>query len=98
MMRKHQLKLADRQCRMAELSGRVQNLIIVLATCLHAARKDEVVQQAADVLAMQMRREHEFRRPTDREYRAVTKLGETIVDGGFKSIAGLPTEEIMMPY
>ncbi|MEM8677885.1 MAG: acyl-CoA dehydrogenase family protein [Planctomycetota bacterium] len=97
-MRKHQLALADRQCRMAELSARVQNLIIVLATCLHASRKDEVVQAAADVLATQMRREHEHHRPTDREFRAVTRLGQQIVDGGFASIAGLPADEIMMKY
>ena len=27
-MRKHQLKLADRQCRMSELSSRIQSLIV----------------------------------------------------------------------
>ena len=35
-MTKHQLKLADRQCRMAELSQRVQDLVVILATSLWA--------------------------------------------------------------
>ena len=40
-MRKHQLNLVDRQCRMSELSSKVQNLIIILATSLYAARQDD---------------------------------------------------------
>ncbi|HMT80432.1 MAG TPA: DNA mismatch repair endonuclease MutL, partial [Azonexus sp.] len=35
-MQKHQLKLADRQCRMSELSARIQSLVIVLCTSLYA--------------------------------------------------------------
>src|SRR5262249_36623227 len=35
-MRKHQLKLADRQCRMSELSARVQSLVVILCTSLYA--------------------------------------------------------------
>src|SRR4030095_10901316 len=47
-LRKHQLKLADRQCRMSELSARVQKLVVMLATSLYAAKQsDEVVQAAA---------------------------------------------------
>src|SRR6201999_4312184 len=50
VMRKFQLALADRQCRMAELSLRVQNSIIVLCTSLYAARhEDETARRAADV-------------------------------------------------
>src|SRR5262249_48285697 len=33
-MRKHQLKLADRQCRMAELSQRVQDTVVLVVTAL----------------------------------------------------------------
>src|SRR5262249_2141293 len=40
-MRKHQLKLADRQCRMAELSGRVQMAVVILCTSLYASRHHE---------------------------------------------------------
>ncbi|MEM6328725.1 MAG: acyl-CoA dehydrogenase family protein [Planctomycetota bacterium] len=38
-MQKFQLKLADRQCRMAELSGRCQDLVTILVTSLYAARE-----------------------------------------------------------
>lgn len=98
-MRRHQLKLADRQCRMAELSERMQKLVIMLATSLHAARShDEVIQAAADVICQDITRELTGRRPSDRSFRAVTKLGETIVEGGFKSIAGIDDIEILMSY
>ena len=98
-MRKHQLKLADRQCRMAELSGRVQSVITMLATSLYGARQnDEVVQAAADVMCDGIRHELSGKRYTDGFYRKITTLGETIVDGGFKSIAGLNPDEIMMSY
>lgn len=98
-MRKHQLKLADRQCRMSELSSRVQSLIVMLCTSLYAARHaDEVVQAAADLVCQDLRRQLSGSRPTDRYFRAATALGQTIVDGGFASIAGLAPDEIMMPY
>ncbi len=99
VMRKHQLKLADRQCRMSELSGEIQNLIVMLCTSLYAGRQeDEVVQQAADILCQDLQRTITRRKPTDRYYRAVTALGNTIADGGFKSIAGLEPDQILMPY
>ncbi|HEX7447159.1 MAG TPA: acyl-CoA dehydrogenase family protein [Pirellulales bacterium] len=98
-MRKYQLSLADRQCRMAEISRRVQDTIIILCTSLYAARQqDEVVQAAADTICQDLRRGLTGRRPSDRYFRAITKLGEQIAAGGFKSIAGLPTGDILMPY
>ena len=36
-MRKHQLALADRQCRMSDLSQRMQDAVVMLATSLYAA-------------------------------------------------------------
>ena len=98
-MRKHQLALADRQCRMSELSARVQKLIVILCTSLYAARReDEIVCGAADILCQDLTRQLNGRRPTDRYFRTVTKLGENIVDGGFASLAGLVPDEILMPY
>ena len=98
-MSKHQLALADRQCRMTDLSQRLQDTIVILCTALYAARSnDEVVQAAADVLCQDLTRKLTGKRPNDRYFRAVTKLGETIADGGFKSIAGLHPDEILMPY
>ena len=98
-MRKFQLALADRQCRMAELSARVQDAIVILCTSLYAARQpDELVQDAADVLCQDLTRRLTGKRPTDRYFRTVTKLGERIAAGGFSPLAGVGSAEIMMPY
>jgi hypothetical protein len=99
VMRKHQLKLADRQCRMSELSARVQQNVVLLCTSLYAARQDdEIVQAAADCLGQQLRSTLTGQRPSDRYFRQVTELGAAIADGGFRSIAGVEPEEILMPY
>jgi hypothetical protein len=46
-MVKHQLKLADRQCRMAELSQRVQDAVVILVTALWAnTRRNETTALA----------------------------------------------------
>ncbi|MGD9722265.1 MAG: acyl-CoA dehydrogenase family protein [Pirellulales bacterium] len=98
-MSKHQLGLADRQCRMSELSSRLQDMVTILCTALYAARQnDEVVRQAADIVCQDMTRRITGERPSDRYFKSATKLGEAIVEGGFKSIAGLDVGEIMMPY
>lgn len=99
VMRKHQLKLADRQCRMSELSSRIQNLIVILCTSLYAARnKDEVVQASGEMICRDLVRALTGSRPSDSYFRAVTALGERIADGGFPSIAGVHADEILMPY
>jgi hypothetical protein len=98
-MTKHQLKLADRQCRMAELSQRVQDLVVILATSVWAGRqKSPLVHDAADILCQDLARKLTGKRPTDAYYRAVTKLGAAIADGGFEAIAGLKAEPILMSY
>ncbi len=98
-MRKHQLKLADRQCRMSELSTRVQSMVVMLCTSLYAAKQqDQVVVDAADVLCQQITLDLTGRRPPDRFYRDITRLGETITDGGFTSLAGIQSDEILMNY
>ena len=98
-MQKHQLALADRQCRMSYLSSQIQSLVVMLCTSLYAARQgDEVIQASANVMCQELKRRVTGRLPSDREFRAATKLGSQIVDGGFKSIAGLSPDEIMMSY
>ncbi|HZZ71661.1 MAG TPA: acyl-CoA dehydrogenase family protein, partial [Pirellulales bacterium] len=98
-MSKFQLALADRQCRMAELSSRVQDQITLLCTSLYAARQtDEVVRLAADCLCQDLTRKLTGKRPSNRYFRAITKLGEQIAAGKFASIAGVQPEEIMMKY
>ena len=98
-MRKHQLALADRQCRMADLSGNIQSLLTILCTSLYAARhNDAVVQQAADLFCRETRNRIEARPPDDAYFRDVTTLGKTVVDCGFSPLAGVESEEILMPY
>jgi hypothetical protein len=99
VMVKHQLKLADRQCRMAELSQRIQDLVVILATaCWAGTQHSGLVQDAADILCRDLRRKLTGKRPSDRDFRAVTRLGEMIADGGFEAIAGVEAAEILMPY
>jgi alkylation response protein AidB-like acyl-CoA dehydrogenase len=98
-MRKHQLKLADRQCRMAELSGRVQSLVVMLCTSLYAARQsDELVRRAADGLCRTLTRRLTGARASDRDFRQLTDLGADLAEGKgglTEGVAGLP---ILMPY
>lgn len=98
-MRKHQLKLPDRQCRMAELSQRVQTALVILVTSLAAARQeDEIVRLAAESLCAELTRRLTGRRPTDGELRRLVQTGEAIVESGFPGLAAIPTREILMPY
>ena len=98
-MRKHQLKLADRQCRMSELSGRVQSLIVVLCTSLYGARQgDELIRDAADVICSDLRRQYHCHRIKDSELRIATKLGSKIVDGGVRSFTEVVPDDILMSY
>jgi alkylation response protein AidB-like acyl-CoA dehydrogenase len=98
-MRKHQLKLADRQCRMSQLSSRVQRLVVMLVTSLYAARQnDEIVRAAADVICQDLTRELTGAPISDRYFRAATTLGSQIAEGRFASIAGLVPDEILMKY
>ena len=99
LMTKYQLKLADRQCAMAELSQRIQDLVVMLTTSLYAGKHDdEVLRAAADVLCQDLRRRLTGSRPSSQYFRTVTKLGETIAEGGFKSLAGVDAPEILMRY
>jgi hypothetical protein len=99
VMTKHQLKLADRQCAMSELSQRIQDLVVMLTTSLYAGKQeDEVVRAAADVLCQDLRRRLTGARPTSQYFRTVTRLGEMISEGKFKSLAGVDVPEIQMRY
>ena len=98
-MSKFQLSLADRQCRMAELSLRCQDLIVILCTSLYGSRQsDEIVRASADMLCQELIQNYTGKRPSNRYFRQVTELGGAIADGGFHSIADLSPDEIMMGY
>lgn len=98
-MRKFQLKLADRQCRMAELSGRVQLAVVILCTSLYAARKqDEVITEAADTICQELRRRMLGGLPADRYFKQVTMLGNAIAGGHFPGLDEAPQAGLLMPY
>jgi hypothetical protein len=98
-MEKYQLKLADRQCRMAELSQRIQDNLVVLVTALWGHRQgNEASIAAADILCQDLRRKLTGERPSDHYFRDASRLADTILSGGFEAIAGVPREEILMKY
>lgn len=98
-MVKHQLKLADRQCRMAELSQRVQNNVISLVTALFAHQKrNPVTTAAADLLCQDLERSLSGRRPSDGYFKQMSQLADQILDGGYEAIAGVKPDEILMQY
>jgi alkylation response protein AidB-like acyl-CoA dehydrogenase len=98
-MEKYQLKLADRQCRMAELSQRVQDSVTIVVTALWGHRqKDEAAVAAADILCQDLRRKLTGKRPSDRYFKDASKLADAILAGGFEAIAGVPRAEILMKY
>ena len=81
-MQKFQLKLADRQCRMAELSGRTQDLITMLVVALYAGRHgDPIVREAGDIVCQQLRQKLRGERPSNRYFKQVTALGQRIAAG-----------------
>ncbi len=99
LMQKYQLKLADRQCTMAEASLRLQDLVTMLVTALWAnEQKGELQIMAADVMCHELRRRITGRKLSSRYYRTVTKLGAAIAEGGFKEIAGIDPDPILMSY
>lgn len=98
-MTKHQLKLADRQCRMSELSSRVQSLVVILCTSLYAARHDnDLLRKAADGLCRTLTRQYLGKRATDRDLRDLTALGAAVAEGHSDLTAGVQPPPILMPY
>ena len=74
-MRKHQLKLAGRQCRMAELSQRVQDTVVLLVTALWAHQaKTPTTIMAADVMCQDLRCKLRGARPGVVRYQQDTSL------------------------
>lgn len=98
-MQKHQLKLADRQCRMAELSQRVQDTIVLLVTVLWAGQKQTPFwTAAADVLAQDLRRKLTSKRPSDAYFKAVGELADRVLAGEFQELSEIKAEEILRKY
>jgi len=99
MMRKFQLKLADRQCRMSAQSATVQNAVVMLVTSLYAAQcKDPTTRAAADAVCRELRHRITGKAPSDRDFRQVTKLGAAIADDGWTELDNVDAGEVLMRY
>lgn len=99
LMRKHQLKLADRQCSMSQLSSRVQDAVVMLVTSLYGAKHDcEVTRMAADVLCDSLRRRITGGHASDRDIRRTTELGAAIADGGWAALHDVEVDPVLQSY
>jgi hypothetical protein len=98
-MVKHQLKLADRQCRIAHMSHRTQDTIIILVTALWAhQQQDEVLAGAADILCQDLRRGLTGEQPSDRYFKDCSKLADLIIDGKYKELEEIYKADILFSY
>lgn len=98
-MVKHQAGLIDRQCRMAFLSQKVQDLMVIAATAAYASRKeDPIIRTAAEIFCERAIMKLTGKEPSDKYFKKATRLGNEIVKGGFKELADIPVEEIKMQY
>lgn len=98
-MVRHQLRLADRQCLIAEMSQRVQDTISMIVACMWANRKqDETYIMAADILCQDLTRKLTGERPTDAYYKACRKLADKILESGFDGLAEVKANEVLFKY
>ncbi len=98
-MRTHQLKLADRQCRMSALSSKLQDAIVILVTALYAADSgDPITEAAGNVICGELRRKITHSPTSDHDFRLVTDLGRRIVEDGWSELGGVTAGKILMPY
>jgi len=99
LMARYQLELVERQCRMVEVSQRVQDLLTIVAVATWAARRPEtILHDAADVLCSDLTRRSTGRRPSDGDLRRITRLGAAVFEGGFPGLDGITPPSILMGY
>ncbi len=95
----HQLRLPDRQCKIAELSQRVQDTITILVTALWAHNLgDKVMSAAADILCQDLKRKLTGERPTDEYYRDTRKLADMIIEGEWEELRNIEKADILFSY
>lgn len=99
MLRRYQLRLADRQVKMMEMSQRIQDTVTVLVTALWAHQQnDEPWILAADVVCRELRRRWSGQRISDDDVRTARQLAELVLDRRFPALAGVDEPPILMPY
>lgn len=98
-MVKHQLKLADRQCKIAYLSQRVQDTVTILVTSLWANdQNDKATVASADVLCQDLRRKLTGEPPSDAYFKATSQLADMIIGGEFPALEGIKRQNVMISY
>ncbi|HEV3204658.1 MAG TPA: acyl-CoA dehydrogenase family protein [Gemmataceae bacterium] len=98
-MQKHQLQLADRQCRMAELSQRVQDTVVMLTTALWGhQQRNEGALLSADILCQDIRRKITGDRPSDQYYQDCANLADLVIGGSLQALQDAPEADILMKY
>ena len=84
---------------MADLSQRVQDVVVMLVTALYAnQKKNETTTLAADVACQDLTRRLTGARPSDAYFRTLTQLADAILAGNFAEIADVPRAEILQKY
>jgi alkylation response protein AidB-like acyl-CoA dehydrogenase len=99
-LQKHQLKLVDRQCRIALLSQRAQDAITMLIVSSYGMQsEDPATKLAADVLCQDLQRKLTGEAvPGDDYFKACNKLASMVIDGQFKQIANVPGHPVLQAY
>jgi hypothetical protein len=96
-LRKHGTQLAGRQCRVAELSQRTQELATLLVVALRAAEeRDPLRRDAGIVLGDRLARRLTGARPTDGELRRVVELGRAVAAGAGDSPESLDLASVVV--
>jgi len=96
LMRKYQLGLADKQCRMSIISRKVQNLITMMVTVCYAYthQTDALSPFIADVSCENLKNKITGKHPTDSQIKKSVRLGEAIANQ--RSLSGYGS--ILMGY
>jgi hypothetical protein len=98
-MVKHQLKLADRQCRIAELSQSIQDIVVILVTALWANNTgNKVVQASADILCQDLRRKLTGEKPSDKYFRRTSEVADLIMSEGYPGMEEIIPEDVLYSY
>ena len=84
---------------MSALSSELQDAIVILITSLYASKScDEITKAAADTICRELRQKITGSKPSDADFRQVTKLGGRIADDGWDEISGVGSNEILQKY
>lgn len=96
-MNKHQLKLADRQCRMLFLSQKTQDLTSILVTALYGNKVGGIMEECAHVRCLELKNKIEGTKLEDYDFKFMTKLGERIAKGNQFDL-DVKSDQILFPY